>query len=443
MRVTDRGQRRAEPLPPAGAASPQGALAPSRARRGPALTEPRPGPTRGPTRRSGPGRAPLGSPAGAARPRAPRSRSRPPAARRPPTPALPRPRRPRPPPAQASAAAQAPPPRPAPLARRGPRKAGQRARSPQQEILAGLGAAEGAAAPGSGGSGIIFYQRRDQLPHPVTGPYTKAQTDLEKLGRPGGVGERRGAGMGPYRAAGPAAATRSRGAGSRRSSAPKSPTQKSPLRPAEGHGGGGRGGARPGRPAASASPAPRPEAERAARGGAGRGARHLPWGAGFILLHKNPRPEGLGGGIRPRCRQPRMRGGAGKRRGKRGLEGPPCSGRFPPAGGWARPWPRGEARCAGGEAGPRAGLAFLCRACGAAVPGAWLGALGTTGLGPLPALGPKGCLVCLTAPLSPQLGSPGLEPQSCPADISWCSETLESLAQPRRRMLKQQNAMLQ
>lgn len=153
--------------------------------------------------------------------------------------------------------------------------------------------------------------------------------------------------MGPYRASGPAAATRSRGAGSRRSSAPKSPTQKSPLRPAEGHGGGGRGGARSGRPAASASPALRPEGERAARGGAGSGARHLPWGARFILLHKNPRPEGLGGGIRPRRRVPRMRGGAGKRRGKRGLEGPPCSGRFPPTRGWARPWPREEARRAG------------------------------------------------------------------------------------------------
>lgn len=166
-----------------------------------------------PPRRPRGGPRPRTAPAPQAAPGAPRAAQAPP--------------RPRPPPAP-----------PAPPARRGPRKAVQSARSPRQEILAGLGAAEGAAAPGSGGSGIIFYQRRDQLPHPVTGPYTKAQTDLEKLGRPGGVRERRGAGMGPYRAAGPAAAaaTTTRGAGGRRSSAPKSPTQKSPLRLAEGHG---------------------------------------------------------------------------------------------------------------------------------------------------------------------------------------------------------------
>ncbi|XP_048375713.1 uncharacterized protein LOC125446201 [Sphaerodactylus townsendi] len=56
-------------------------------------------------------------------------------------------------------------------------------------------------APGSGGSGIIFYQRRrDRLPHPVTRAlYKKAQTDLEKLGRTGHWGEG-GRGRGPAEA---------------------------------------------------------------------------------------------------------------------------------------------------------------------------------------------------------------------------------------------------
>lgn len=88
--------------------------------------------------------------------------------------------------------------------------------------------AEGAAvAPGSGGSGIIFYQRRrDQLPHPVTRAlYKKAQTDLEKLGRPGhgrrGEGREKQPRRLPYRVARarpspPPARTTSRGAKGRR-----------------------------------------------------------------------------------------------------------------------------------------------------------------------------------------------------------------------------------
>lgn len=269
----------------------------------------------------------------------------PPAARRLPTPAQPLPHRPRP----APRGPPRPPPRPrpppappAPPARRGPRKTGQRARSPQQEILAGLGAAEGAAAPGSGGSGIIFYQRRDQLPHPVTGPYTKAPTDLEKLGRPEGERERRGAGMGPYRAASraAAAATTTRGAGGRRSTAPKSPTQKSPLRLAEGHG-ERRGGAQCRAAQPRRQPEPGSGAARAARGQRFEGPRHLPWGAGIILLHKHPRQKGLGGGIRPACRLPRMRGGLGKG-GEAGTGGARhVPSRFPAGGG------QGAARQAG------------------------------------------------------------------------------------------------
>ncbi|XP_066859979.1 proline-rich protein 2-like [Anser cygnoides] len=133
-------------------------------------------------------------------------------------------------------------PPPAPPSRRGPRKAGRPARSPRQEILAGLGAAEGAAAPGSGGSGIIFYQRRDRLPHPVTGPYTKALTDLEKLepAREKGVGEKRAAGPGsltvpparppppPQQPGPPEAAAHRR---------PKAPHKSPRCCPAEGHGG--------------------------------------------------------------------------------------------------------------------------------------------------------------------------------------------------------------
>lgn len=190
--------------------------------------------------------------------------------------------------------ARAPGPATRPAAPRPPcggvpgRPAGRRA--PRQEILAGLGAAEGAAAPGSGGSGIIFYQRRDQLPHPVTGPHTKALTDLEKLGRPGGVGESRARGWGltvpPARP--PPPATPPRGARGRRSSAPKSPTQKSPLRPAEGHGEAApRRAMAPAsaRPAAPRGPGALPPRGRRA-GGALWGAGHLPSGCGIILLHK-------------------------------------------------------------------------------------------------------------------------------------------------------------
>lgn len=116
---------------------------------------------------------------------------------------------------------------------------------------------------------------------------------------------------------------------------------------------------------------------------------------------------------------------------RRGL-GPPVAAR------------RGPLRWGGGGATARLGVPLPrlwgCRARSVAGGCGHDGPRAAACSGPL---GPKGCLVCLTAPLSPQLGSPGLEPQSCPADISWCSETLESLAQPRRRMLKQQKAMLQ
>lgn len=175
--------------------------------------------------------------------------------------------------------------------------------------------------------------------------------------------------MGPYRAAGPAAAaaTTTRGAGGRRSSAPKSPTQKSPLRLAEGHGGrrGGAGRAAPRRPAASPPPGVRRRGSPA--GSASRGARHLPWGAGIILLHKYPRQKGLGGGIRPRCRPPRMRGGAGKGGGSADWRRPPCSVPLPARRGQGAARPPaalGSAPAAGGELS-------ACRSGGAALKSSW------------------------------------------------------------------------
>lgn len=238
---------------------------------------------------------------------APQGRARPP--RGPPRP----PPRPRPPPAL-----------PAPPARRGPRKAGQRARSPQQEILAGLGAAEGAAAPGSGGSGIIFYQRRDQLPHPVTGPYTKAQTDLEKLGRPAGGEGETGRGDGALPCCRPGRRRRDNNQGRRRPPliGAQKPHTKVPAAPG---GGTRRAERRGGAPRRRAAP---PPARAPARGGAGRpraalrGAPGTYHGAQVLSYYTNipdKRGSAEGYGLGAACRAcAAARGKAGKR----ALEGP-------------------------------------------------------------------------------------------------------------------------
>lgn len=273
----------------------------------------------------------------------------PPAARRPPTPAQPLPHRPRP----APRGPPRPPPRPrpppalpAPPARRGPRKAGQRARSPQQEILAGLGAAEGAAAPGSGGSGIIFYQRRDQLPHPVTGPYTKAQTDLEKLGRPGGGEGETGRGDGALPCCRPGRRRRDNNQGRRRP--PLIGAQKPHTKVPAAAGGGtrraeGRGGTRRAAPSRS-QPAAGREATGVAGGQRFEGRPALTMGCGYYLITQISPTKGARrrdtASVPPAAHARRR----GERRGKRGLEAPamfrPASrpagaGRCTPA---RRPW---------------------------------------------------------------------------------------------------------
>lgn len=232
--------------------------------------------------------------------------------------------------AQAAAGAQ--------RAARAPRAAGSpegrpAARSPRQEILAGLGAAEGAAAPGSGGSGIIFYQRRDQLPHPVTGPYTKAQTDLEKLGRPGGGEGETGRGDGPLPCCRPGRRRRRRtDPGLRRPRAPHESPRRARRRDTAG-GGEWRGSARLCPAAGARAGARRRGAPRA--GPEGRPA--LTMGAGITLLtqtsREKGRAEGYGLTVAQRaCAPPRGKAG------KRGLEGPRhVPFRCPPGGGRAGP----------------------------------------------------------------------------------------------------------
>lgn len=254
--------------------------------------------------------------------------------------------------AQAAAEAQS--------AARAPRAAGSpegrpAARSPRQEILAGLGAAEGAAAPGSGGSGIIFYQRRDQLPHPVTGPYTKAQTDLEKLGPSGGGEGETGRGDGPLPCCRPGRRRRT-DPGLRRPRAPHESPRRARRRDTA-RGGEWRGSARPCPAAGARAGARRRGASRA--GPEGRPA--LTMGAGITLLTQTSREKGRAEGYGLAAAQRACAAPRGKA-GKRGLEGPRhVPSRCPPGGGRAGPalsgargglprgslWNKNRGRCPG------------------------------------------------------------------------------------------------
>lgn len=109
-------------------------------------------------------------------------------------------------------------------------------------------------------------------------------------------------------------------------------------------------------------PAPGREAARAARGQRTEGCPALTMGCRYYLITQIPRQKGLGGGIRPLCRLPRMRGGAGEGGGSGDWRSPPCSVPLPARRGAGRCPPARRPRLApagGGEMSPCGGESLL------------------------------------------------------------------------------------